>query len=96
LQAARASVFCLDVTDADSHTLEAGLEMTAEDTGGFFARTHLVTEQAMERLAGALSGHYVLFVEVLSPSDKQWHTIDVELAGRKGTVLARRNYLGTP
>ena len=83
LQAARASVFCLDVTDADSHTLEAGLQMTAEDTGGFFARTHLFTEQAMQRLAGALAGHYVLFVEATAPSDKRWHAIEVELVGRR-------------
>jgi VWFA-related protein len=92
LQAARASVFCLDVTDADAHTLEVGLEMTAEDTGGFFARTHLFTQQAMQRLAGALSGHYVLFVEVITPTDKTWHEIDVELARRKGNVLAKRHY----
>jgi VWFA-related protein len=95
LQAARASVFCLDVTDADSHTLEAGLEMTAEDTGGFFARTNLFTDSAMQRLAGALAGHYVLFVEVTTPTDKRWHAIDVELTGRPGSVLAKRHYLGT-
>jgi hypothetical protein len=96
LQAARASVFCLDVTDADSHTLEAGLEMTAEDTGGFFARTNLFSGLAMHRLAGALAGHYVLFVEVTSPSDKRWHQIEVDLARRPGTVLAKRHYVGTP
>ncbi len=96
LQAARASVFCLDVTDADSHTLEAGLEMTAEDTGGFFARTNLFSGLAMQRLAGALAGHYVLFVEVTSPSDKRWHEIDVDLGRRPGTVFAKRHYLGTP
>jgi len=94
LQAARASVFCLDVTDADSHTLEAGLVMTAEDTGGFFARTHLFTGQAMQRLAGALAGHYVLFVEITTPSDGKWHDIEVALARRDGTVLAKRHYLG--
>ena len=96
LQAARASVFCLDVTDADSHTLEAGLQMTAEDTGGFFERTHLFTEQAMQRLAGALAGHYVLFVEATAPSDKNWHAIEVGLVGRKGRVLAKTHYLSTP
>jgi VWFA-related protein len=96
LQAARASVFCLDVTDADSHTLEAGLEMTAEDTGGFFARTHLFTDLATDRLAGALAGHYVLFVEVAQPADRPSHEIEVELAKGKGTVLAKRSYAGAP
>jgi VWFA-related protein len=91
-QAARASVFCLDVTDADSHTLEAGLEMTAADTGGFFARTHLFPDQAMQRLAGALAGHYVLFVEVTTPVKKPGHQVAVELTTRRGTVLATRHY----
>lgn len=93
LQAARASVFCLDVTDADSHTLEAGLMMTAEDTGGFFARTHLFTEQAMTRLAGALAGHYVLFVET-ETAGRPSHEVEVSLASRRGRVLAKRHYAG--
>ena len=93
LQAARASVFALDVTDADSHTLEAGLQMTARDTGGFYERTHLFTKAAVNRLAGALAGHYVLFVEVENPLDRERHEIDVRLArGRDGTVFAKRGY----
>ncbi|HEY3383614.1 MAG TPA: hypothetical protein VGK32_17755 [Vicinamibacterales bacterium] len=92
LQAARASVFCLDVTDADRHTLEAGLEMTAEDTGGFFARTHLFSTQALDRLAAALSGHYVLFVEAPAPGKRGRHEIEVDLPVKKGTVLAKRAY----
>jgi hypothetical protein len=32
--------FSLDVTDADYHSLEAGLQLMAEQTGGF-ARTHI-------------------------------------------------------
>lgn len=93
LQAARASVFALDVTDADSHTLEAGLQMTARDTGGFYERTHLFTKAAVNRLAGALAGHYVLFVEVQNPLDRERHEIDVRLArGRDGTVFAKRGY----
>jgi len=87
LQAARASVFCLDVTDADYHTLEAGLQMTAEDTGGFFERTHVHTGRAIERLAGALAGHYVLFLEV-EPQAKS-REIEVEVKGR--TVFAKRS-----
>jgi hypothetical protein len=93
LQAARASVFCLDVTNADAHTLEVGLQITAEDTGGFFQRTHLFSGMAIKRLAGALAGHYVLFVEVKSPLDREYHEVDVRLArGRRGNVLAKRQY----
>jgi VWFA-related protein len=95
LQSARASVFCLDVTDADSHTLDAGLIVTAEDTGGFFLRTHQFPEQAVSRLVGALSGHYVLFVEVTTPTSRRVHDIEVELDGvDHGQVLAKRSFGG--
>jgi hypothetical protein len=83
-------VFCLDVTDADYHTLEAGLQMTAADTGGFFERTHIHAGRAIERLAGALAGHYVLFLEA-DPQAKG-REIEVDVKGR--TVLVKRS-LGT-
>ena len=92
LQAARASVFCLDVTDAAAHTMEVGLKTTAADTGGFFARTNEFPDQAIERLAGALAGHYVLFVEVERSLDRARHEVEVSLASRKGTVMAKRHY----
>jgi VWFA-related protein len=95
LQAARASVFCLDVTDADLHSLDAGLQMTAEDTGGFFLRTHQFPGQAMSRLTGVLAGQYVLFVEVTAPVSRRVHDIEVELVGvRDGRVLAKRTFVG--
>jgi len=92
LVAARASVFSLDVTNADYHSLEAGLQLVSRQTGGFFARTHLFVEQAMRRLAGALAGHYVLFVE-RPDVDPGTHRIQVDLIGRDATVLARDSYV---
>jgi len=92
LLAARTSVFSLDVTNADYHSLEAGLELVSEQTGGFFARTHIFSKQAMRRLAGALAGYYVLFVEK-PDADRDTHEIDVQLARGKGTVLAKRGYV---
>lgn len=92
LQAARVSVFCLDVTDADYHSLEAGLQLVAEDTGGFFVRTHIFPQQAIDRLAGALAGHYVLFVESPGlPSGSR--RIEVRLTRRTGHVLAKADYV---
>jgi VWFA-related protein len=91
LQAARTSVFCLDVTRADYHSLEKGLQVVAQDTGGFFARTHIFPAQAIARLAGALSGHYVLFVEG-PPLRPGVHPIDVRVKGGR-TVLVSRNYV---
>ena len=94
LTRARVAVFALDITDADYHSLEAGLQQVAADTGGFYARTHVFTGQAMQRLAGALAGHYeITIVKPALPTGE--HEVDVRLVrGRKGTVLARTSYSG--
>ena len=91
LQAARASVFSLDVTNADFHTLEFGLQTVSEDTGGFFARAYRFPQQAIDRVAGALEGHYVLIAE--KPElDPGTYCVAVRLVGQKGRVLARSTY----
>jgi len=92
LERSRTAVFALDVSNADSHSLEVGLQRVAEDTGGFYARTHDSPVLAMNRLYGALSGHYVLSLERPQGS-RGTHKIAVDLRGRKGTVLARDTYV---
>jgi VWFA-related protein len=89
----RVTVFALDITNADYHTLEVGLEQVAEDTGGFYAKTHLFPGQAMARLEHALSGHYVLTF-ARPPLTRREHEIDISLVGKKGRVLAKRTYEG--
>ena len=91
LVAARTSVFSLDVTNADYHSLEAGLQIVSEETGGFYARTHLFPDIAMRRLAGALVGYYVLFVEK-PESGQAVHVVKTELTRRKGHVLATTSF----
>jgi VWFA-related protein len=87
LQKARCSVFSLDVTDADYHSLEVGLEQVAEDTGGFYAKTHLFPDQALKRMERALQGYYVLSFE--RPEGKPgMQRLEVGLDGKKGNVLA--------
>jgi VWFA-related protein len=90
LVASRTSVFSLDVTNADYHSLEAGLQLVSHQTGGFYARTHIFPDAAMHRLAGALSGYYVLFVEK-PESRRAVHIMKTELTRRKGNVLATTN-----
>ena len=92
LMAARTSVFSLDVTNADYHSLEAGLQLVSRETGGFFARTHLFTEQAMNRLSGVMAGYYVLFLEQPNVGPGT-HDVDVRLTRQQGTVLARNSYV---
>jgi VWFA-related protein len=91
LMAARASVFSLDVTNADYHSLDAGLQLVSRETGGFFARTHLFTGQAMNRLTSVLAGYYVLSLEQPKVGPGM-HDVHVRLTRRQGTVLARDSY----
>ena len=93
LEAARVSVFTLDVTQADYHTFEHGLQTVAEHTGGFFVRTYQrPARRAAERVANAIGGRYVLFTERpdVEPGE---HPIEVEAADVDGTVLARSTYV---
>ena len=93
LEAARASVFTLDVTQADYHTFEHGLQMVAEDTGGFFVRSYQrPARRAVERVANAIAGRYVLFTERpdVEPGE---YSIEVEVPDIDGTVLARSTYV---
>jgi hypothetical protein len=88
LTAARATVFVLDVTEADSHDLEVGLRGIADATGGTYDKTNLFPELAVRQLARTISGHYVLTLDsALLP--KGGGEVDVELRGRRGTVLQR-------
>ena len=92
LAEARAAVFALDVSDADYHTLEVALEKVAEDTGGFYMKTHDFPQLAMNLVEGAIHGYYVLSFE--SPVRRRGtHSLEIDLAGRKGTVLARNAFV---
>lgn len=94
LESARVSVFSLDFTAADGHTLAAGLATAAKDTGGFYAALHNFPQLAIDRLQKTLVGHYEL--EVRKPETKVTgvHTIEVAVPGvRKAVVMARSTYV---
>jgi VWFA-related protein len=87
----RVTVFSLDLTDADYHSLEVGLEWVAEDTGGFYVKTHLHPDVALSRMVSALEGRYVLTVMVPAVP-RGTHAVEVR-CGRRGTeVMAARVY----
>jgi VWFA-related protein len=92
LAEARATVFSLDISDADYHSLEVGLEQVAEDTGGFYMKTHVNPGAAMSRLTEALAGYYVLTFEK-PPGRHGSHHVSIGLVGRRGTVLSRNGYV---
>jgi VWFA-related protein len=92
LAAARVVVFALDVTDADAHSLDVGLQQVAEDTGGFYARTRDFPKIAMDRLERALAGYYVLSFE--GPRlGAGAHTVKIDLVRRKGDVFTSGRYV---
>jgi hypothetical protein len=88
LTAARATVFVLDVTEADSHSLEVGLRGIAEETGGTYDKTNLFPSLAVRQLARTISGYYVLSLDAAA-LPASGGSVDVELRGRRGTVLLR-------
>ena len=88
LTAARASVFVLDVTEADSHSLEVGLRGIADATGGTYDKTNLFPSLAMRQLARTISGYYVLSLDAAALPESGG-SVEVELRGRRGTVLLR-------
>ena len=60
LTRSRTSVFVLDATVAEYHSLELGLRQVARDTGGSYEKTVDFPELVADRLTGAIVGHYVL------------------------------------
>jgi len=96
LERARVSVFSIDFTQADAHSLAAGMSKAAEDTGGFYASTFHFPTVAIERLQRTLSGHYEL--EVRKPETKVhgYHEIEVDVPShRSANVMARTSYVDT-
>ena len=89
LEKARISVFSIDFTEADAHSLSAGLEKVAGDTGGFYASTHNFPHLAAQRLQRTLAGHYELEVRKPQTTVHGAHTIEVDVARRNAYVLAR-------
>jgi hypothetical protein len=88
IEKARATVFTLDVTLADWHTLEDEMKAVSEETGGTYESLFLFPSGAVRRLSRRLAGRYVL-VCVRPELPRGVHRVSVGLAGRKGSVTAR-------
>ena len=94
LESARISVFSIDFTQADYHSLEAGLGKVAGDTGGFYAKTYHFPKIAVDRLQKTLAGHYELEVRKPDTKVRGTHTIEVEVPSQKrASVLSRSTYI---
>lgn len=93
LAEARATVFALDITDADYHSLEVGLMAVADHTGGTYSKTNLFPKLAVTRLARILSGHYELSLVPPGPLPDGAVEVEVAVAIPDATVLTRPFHL---
>ncbi len=86
------SVFALDVTSADFHSMAAGLKELAEDTGGLYVKTNRLPRFAMDKVTRAIAGYYVLtFARPSLPRGR--HEMKIRVVGHgKPWVLARPDY----
>jgi VWFA-related protein len=86
LRAGHVSVYSIDVTDADLHDLEVGLEQVADDTGGFYVKTNQFPDQAVTRIEGAIAGYYTLVFA--SPTTRHGdHAVAISLVNATGNIL---------
>jgi VWFA-related protein len=93
LEGARVSVFSLDFTQADAHSLAVGLGQVSADTGGFYASTFRFPQIAIERLHKTLAGHYELEVRKPDTKVRGLHSIEVEVDRKGADVMARSTYV---
>jgi VWFA-related protein len=93
LEAARTSVFALDVTEADYHDLAMGMAQAAGDTGGFYQSTFRFPQMAFDRLKATLQGHYELEVHKPEKIVLGTRQIEVEVDRKNATVMARSSYI---
>jgi VWFA-related protein len=93
LDKARVSIFALDTTYADYHDLEFGLQSAAEETGGFYAKTHIFPRVALQRLQRTLSGHYELTLRAPGELKIGSRPLDVRVKRRGARVLAPQSVI---
>lgn len=86
LQAAGATVYSLDATDADQHSLAVGMQRVAGDTGGTYHRTNSAKDAtlATRRLGAMLRGYFVLTLDV---SGAPAGLLKLRLREKKGELL---------
>ncbi|HEV8659047.1 MAG TPA: hypothetical protein VGS96_10500 [Thermoanaerobaculia bacterium] len=95
LETSRVTVFAVDTTEADWHSLEVGLAKAAGDTGGYYSRAFRFPQLVVNRLQKTLVGHYELEVRKPQIERRGTHTIEVEVNKRGAIVLARSTYVDT-
>ena len=93
LMRAGVSVSVLDITQADYHSLEVGLETVARETGGVYEKTFQNPLVAVDRVMEMIAGYYEITFE--PPSGlKRAARVRVKLRGRPGEVHHEQKRVG--
>lgn len=88
LQAARATTFVLDTTQADSHSLGATLSTMAGATGGTYASSYVFANRNLHRIQRLLTGHHRITIDRSEMPDVRGDLV-VRLRELEGTVLMK-------
>ena len=91
LKNSETSVISMDVSMADSHSLEVGMELVADRTGGFYVKTHRHAARAVTRLLGTISGYYVLSFQDSAP-EQHPKGFDLSVKRKKAVVLVSGDF----
>lgn len=92
LERSRTSVFSLDISEADYHSLEVGLQKASADTGGFYVKTHIFPRLAINKLQRTISGRYEIVLH--RPNiPRGRHDVTASLRNnRRAEVMVRASY----
>lgn len=93
LTEARVSLNVLDTTVADYHDLEIGLQAAAEQTGGFYAKTHVHPMIAVNELQAAISGYIELSLRTTETLKPGLRPLEVRVKRRGVRVMAPASVL---
>jgi len=85
---ADATVFALDVVQADGHQLASGLKSVAAATGGTYASLYDAVPRKVAELARTLSGYYVVTLDANAIPDAGG-ALEIRLRDRPGQLLHR-------
>ena len=91
LESSRTTVFVMDISLADYHSLEVGLGKVAADTGGSYMKTHDFPTMALDRLERSLQGHYEIVVKKPSDLKPGRHAIELRVPSKKRAVILARS-----
>ena len=91
LESSRTTVFVMDISLADYHSLEVGLGKVAADTGGSYMKTHDFPKMALDRLERSLQGHYEIVVKKPEDLGPGRHSIELRVPSKKRAVILARS-----